>query len=284
MLSFEPNALLERPLANLLRVLENKVLTGGCPLCERCDAECERQARKLLTPYAKAWAARLQAEGPAPLLAGLIDHTLLKPAATPAQVETLCAEAREYHFCSVCVNPRFVPLCVRLLQGSGVHIGTVVGFPLGATSTYAKVEEAGQAVRDGAREVDMVLAIGELKAGNDRIVQEEIARVAEVCHAGGAILKVIIETALLDDAEKVRACQACVDARADFVKTSTGFAQAGANIYDVVLMRYTVGNKFGVKAAGGIRTLADTLEMLVAGADRIGASAGVAILTEVNDV
>jgi deoxyribose-phosphate aldolase len=284
MLSFEPNALLERPLADLLRVLENKAITGGCPLCEQCNAKCEQRVRELLTPRAEAWSARFRTEDPAILLAGVIDHTLLKPAATPAQVEALCAEARAHRFCSVCVNPRFVPLCMRLLQGSGVLTCTVVGFPLGATSTYAKVEETRQAVRDGAREVDMVLAIGELKAGNDRVVQEEIARIAEVCHAGGAILKVIIETALLNDAEKVRACQASVEARADFVKTSTGFAQAGANPYDVLLMRYTVGKDIGVKAAGGIRTLADTLEMLVAGASRIGASAGVAILTEVNDV
>jgi deoxyribose-phosphate aldolase len=280
MLSLEPNALLQRPLADLLRVLEHKVPAGGCPLCEACDGECERRVRELLTARAEAWAARFREQDPAVLLAGLIDHTLLKPEATPAQVEVLCREAREHHFFSVCVNPRFVPLCVRQLQASGVLTCTVVGFPLGATSTYAKAEEARQAVRDGAREVDMVLAIGELKAGNDRVVQEEIARVVEVSHAGGAIVKVIIETALLDDAEKVRACRASVAARADFVKTSTGFAKTGATLYDVLVMRHTVGEEVGVKAAGGIRTLADTLAMLVAGANRIGASAGVGILGE----
>jgi deoxyribose-phosphate aldolase len=169
---------------------------------------------------------------------------------------------------------------VRLLQGSGVLTCTVAGFPLGATSTGAKVEEARQAVREGAREVDMVLAIGELKAGNDGVVQDEIARVVEVSHAGGAQVKVIIETALLEDGEKVRACRASAAARADFVKTSTGFAKAGATAYDVLLMRHTVGGSVGVKAAGGIRTLADALQMLVAGANRLGASAGAAILGE----
>lgn len=280
MLSPEANALLERPLADILRVLENKAFNGGCPLCESCDGRCAARARELLTPRATEWATRFAQGSPAALLAGVIDHTLLKPEAMPAQVEALCAEAREHRFCSVCVNPRFVSLCVRLLQGSGVLTCTVAGFPLGATSTTAKVEETRQAVRDGAREVDMVLSVGELRAGNDRAVQDEIAHVAEVCHAGGAILKVIIETALLDDAEKVRACRASVAARADFVKTSTGFAKAGATLYDVLVMRHTVGEGVGVKAAGGIRTLDDALAMLVAGANRIGASVGVGILSE----
>lgn len=280
MVSLEPRALLARPLSDLLRVLEDKSRTGGCPLCSACDGRCDARARELLTPRAEAWAARFRAEDPTTLLASMIDHTLLKPEAAPAQVEALCREAREHRFFSVCVNPRFVPLCRRLLQGSGVLTCTVAGFPLGATSAHAKVEEARQAVRDGAREVDVVLAIGELKARNDRVVQDEIARVAEVSHAGGAIVKVIIETALLDDAEKVRACRVSVAARADFVKTSTGFARTGATLYDVLLMRQTVGEGVGVKAAGGIRTLADALEMLVAGANRIGASAGVGILSE----
>ncbi len=284
MLSLGPNALLEAALADLRPVLDAKAQAGGCPLCERCDGGCEARARELLAPRAQAWAARLAQGHPAALLAGLIDHTLLKPEATPAQVETLCGEAREHSFCSICVNPRFVPLGVRLLQGSGVLTCTVAGFPLGATSTYAKAQEARRAVRQGAREVDMVLAIGELKAGNDRTVQAEIARVVRACHAGGAIVKVIIETALLDDAEKVRACRASVAAGAEFVKTSTGFAKAGATVYDVLLMRHTVGEGVGVKAAGGIRTLADALKMLVAGANRLGASAGVALLNELRDV
>ena len=179
------------------------------------------------------------------------------------------------------MNPRHVPLCARLLQGSGVLVCTVAGFPLGATSTYAKVEETRQALRDGAKEVDMVLSIGDLKAGDADAVQEEIARLAEVCHAADARLKVILEMALLDDAEKVRACELAVAAGADFVKTSTGFASGGATVYDVLLMRHIVGEKAGVKAAGGIRTAGDALKMLVAGANRLGASAGVRLVEEV---
>jgi deoxyribose-phosphate aldolase len=280
MVPLDAPSLLELTLADLLPVLTTKAKAGGCPLCARCDSGCEARARELLTPRAEAWAARFAQSDPAALLAGLIDHTILKPEATPAQVEALCREAREHHFASVCVNARFVPLCVRQLQGSGVLTCAVAGFPLGATSATAKIEETRQAVRDGAREMDVVLAIGEIKAGNDRVVQEEIARVAEVSHASGAILKVIVETALLEDAEKVRACQASVAAGAEFVKTSTGFAKSGATVYDVLLMRHTVGERVGVKAAGGIRTLADALKMLVAGASRLGASAGVALLAE----
>lgn len=280
MLSLEATALLEATLADLLPVLAAKSQAGGCPLCERCTGACEDRARALLAPRAAGWAARFAREDPGVLLAGLIDHTLLKPEATPAQVTTLCREAGEHRFCSVCVNPRFVPLCARLLQDSGVLVCTVAGFPLGATSTYAKVQEARWAVRQGAHEVDMVLAVGELKAGNDRAVRQEIARMSKAGRAGGAILKVIIETALLDDEEKVRACRASVAAGAEFVKTSTGFAKAGATVYDVLLMRHTVGEEVGVKAAGGIRTLADALKMLVAGANRLGASAGVQLLGE----
>lgn len=282
MLSLEPNALLELTLPDLLSVLSAKAQAGGCPLCERCDGGCEARARELLAPRADAWAARFREHDPAALLAGLIDHTLLKPEATPAQVEALCQEAREHCFASVCVNPRYVPLCAQALQGSDVLVCTVAGFPLGATSTAAKVEESRQAVRDGAQEVDMVLAIGELKAGNDPVVQEEIAHVVAVCHASRVLVKVIIETVLLDDAEKVRACRAVVAAGAEFVKTSSGFAKAGATVYDVLLLRHTVREDAGVKAAGGIRTLADALKMLVAGASRIGASAGVAILGEMH--
>ncbi|MGC8960292.1 MAG: deoxyribose-phosphate aldolase [Chloroflexia bacterium] len=215
-------------------------------------------------------------------MAGRIDHTLLKPEATPAQIEALCREALQYRFFSVCVNPRYVPLCAQVLRGSDILVCTVAGFPLGATSTYAKVEETRQALRDGAGEVDMVLAIGDLKAGEEDRVREEIARLAEVCHAAGARLKVILETALLNDAEKVRACELAVAAGADFVKTSTGFAPGGATVYDVCLMRHTVGEAVGVKAAGGIRTADDALRMLVAGAGRLGASAGVRLVEEVH--
>ncbi len=283
-MNLEARQLLDLTLADLLPTLEEKARAGGCPLCPSCNGRCAERARELLSPQAGYWAARLRGEGPAEVLAGLIDHTLLKPEATPAQIETLCGEALRHRFFSVCVNPRYVPLCAQLLQGSRVLICTVAGFPLGATSTYAKVEETRQAVQDGAREVDMVLSIGDLKAGNEDVVQEEIARLAEVCHAAGVRLKVILETALLDDVEKVRACELAMAAGADFVKTSTGFASGGATVYDVLLMRRTVGQRAGVKAAGGIRTAGDALKMLVAGADRLGASAGVRLVEEVDSI
>jgi deoxyribose-phosphate aldolase len=213
-------------------------------------------------------------------IAGLIDHTLLKPEATPAQVETLCAEAARFRFASVCVNPGFVPLCARLLKGSPVAVCTVIGFPLGATTTKAKVFEAAQAAANGARELDMVIPIGRLKAGELREVAEDIAAVVEAGHAAGALVKVIIETSLLSDEEKVAACLLAARAGADFVKTSTGFAGGGATAADVALMRRTVGPEVGVKASGGVRTLADAQAMVAAGADRIGASAGVAIVRE----
>lgn len=274
------DALLEMALSDLLPVLEEKARAGGCPLCTGCDGSCQARARQLLAPRSRDWAARFAEGDPAALLAGVIDHTLLKPEATPAQVETLCQEACRHRFVAVCVNPRYVPLCVRALEGSGVLVCAVVGFPLGATTSAAKAEEARQAVASGAGEVDMVLAIGDLKAGDERTVQRDIVQVVRTCHAGGARCKVIIETALLTDAEKVRACRIAAAAGADFVKTSTGFAKGGATVYDVLLMRYTVGEEVGVKAAGGIRTLADALKMLVAGANRIGASAGVQLVGE----
>ncbi len=211
-------------------------------------------------------------------LAGLIDHTLLKPEATPAQVEALCDEAVRYRFASVCVNPGFVPLCARLLAGTPVAVCTVIGFPLGATTTKTKVFEAAQAAGNGAAELDMVIAIGRLKAGELREVAEDIGAVAETSHAAGALLKVIIETALLSDEEKVAACLLAARAGADFVKTSTGFAGGGATAADVALMRRVVGPELGVKASGGVRTLADAEAMVAAGADRIGASAGVTIV------
>lgn len=213
-------------------------------------------------------------------IAGYIDHTLLKPEATPAQIERLCQEAAQYRFASVCVNPTFVPLCVRLLHGTPVAVCTVIGFPLGATTTKTKIFEATQAVGNGAREVDMVLPIGRLKAGEYGEVADDIRQVAEAAHAGGALLKVIIETSLLTDAEKVAACLLSARAGADFVKTSTGFSGGGATVEDVALMRRVVGPEVGVKASGGVRSLADARAMIAAGATRIGASAGVAIVRE----
>ncbi|RLC63897.1 MAG: deoxyribose-phosphate aldolase [Chloroflexota bacterium] len=216
-------------------------------------------------------------------IARFIDHTLLKPEATPAQIERLCDEARRYGFAAVCVNPVYVRLAAERLQGAEVAVCSVVGFPLGATTTAAKVYEARQALADGASELDMVIHVGALKAGDYERVQEDIAAVADVCHKGGALLKIIIETALLDDAEKVTACRLAQAAGADFVKTSTGFAGGGATAEDVRLMRQTVGPRMGVKAAGGIRSYADALAMIEAGANRIGASAGVRIVEQAPD-
>jgi deoxyribose-phosphate aldolase len=213
-------------------------------------------------------------------IASYIDHTLLKPDSTHGQIEQLCTEARRFRFASVCINPTWIQLCADLLVDSGVLICTVVGFPLGATLTDVKAFEAQQAIRLGASEVDMVINIGALKSGEDDAVRDDIRAVAQVCHAGDALLKVIIETALLNENEKVRACQLAKEAGADFVKTSTGFGPGGATADDVALMRRTVGPDLGVKAAGGIRNLADARRMIEAGATRIGASAGVQILTE----
>ena len=213
-------------------------------------------------------------------LAHMIDHTLLKPDASHDEIAQLCYEARKHKFASVCVNPTNVRLCAELLKGSDVPVCTVVGFPLGATPTDVKVFETQQAVREGASEVDMVINIGGLKSRDYEGVERDIASVARACHAGNALLKVIIEAALLTDEEKVVACQLAKVAGADFVKTSTGFGPGGATAEDVALMRRVVGPSLGVKAAGGIRTYADAQKMIAAGASRIGASASVKILQE----
>jgi deoxyribose-phosphate aldolase len=213
-------------------------------------------------------------------LAPTIDHTLLKPDATQDQIAQLCFEARKHGFASVCVNPAQVKLCADLLKDSGIPVCTVVGFPLGATSTDVKVFEAQQAIREGASELDMVINVGALKSRDYELVERDIASLARACHAGNAILKVIIEAALLTDEEKVAACQLAKVAGADFVKTSTGFGPGGATAEDVALMRRVVGPSMGVKAAGGIRSHADAQKMIAAGASRIGASASVKILQE----
>jgi deoxyribose-phosphate aldolase len=213
-----------------------------------------------------------------PSIARLIDHTLLRPEATRADILQLCREALEHHFASVCVNAYWVPLAASQLAGSDVKVCTVVGFPLGATSTEAKVGETEAALRAGAQEIDMVLNIGALRGDDDRAVEEEIALVAAASHRGGAIVKVILETALLNDDQKIVACKLAQMAGADFVKTSTGFSSSGATVPDVELMRRAVGPEMGVKASGGIRTLEELLKMVTAGANRIGASAGVKIV------
>ncbi len=211
-------------------------------------------------------------------LARYIDHTLLKPDATAGEIDRMCDEAMEYGFASVCINPTWVKRASERLRGSDVKVCTVIGFPLGATPPEIKAMEARRALRDGAREVDMVINIGALKSGDHDLVETDIAKVVDAAHEGGAIAKVILETALLTDEEKVVASALARKARADFVKTSTGFGGGGATVYDVALMRETVGPKMGVKASGGVRTLEDAEDMIAAGATRIGASAGVQIV------
>jgi len=211
-------------------------------------------------------------------IAALIDHTLLKPEATAADIRKVCAEARHYSFASVCVNPYWVRLVAGELAGSPVKVCSVVGFPLGASVTEIKVAETAAAIRDGANEIDMVLNIGELRAGNHDAVRADIKAVVEAAHAGEAIVKVILETALLDDNQKAMGCTLSKLAGAEFVKTSTGFGPHGATVHDVALMRQAVGAEMGVKASGGIRTLEDLKNMAAAGATRIGASASVKII------
>lgn len=213
-------------------------------------------------------------------LARLIDHTILKPEATPSEVESVCAEAVEYKFASVCVNPSYVVLVKEKLRGSSVKVCTVIGFPLGATTTASKVRETEDAISNGAQEVDMVINIGRLKSGDVRYVEEDILAVVDFAHSRSAIAKVIIETCLLTGEEKERVCLIAKKVGADFVKTSTGFSKGGATASDVALMRRVVGPSMGVKASGGIRTYADALLMIEHGATRIGASSGVRIIQD----
>lgn len=213
-------------------------------------------------------------------LAALFEHTLLRPEATRDRVERVCEEARRLGCYAACVNPSWVPLAVEILRESPAKVVTVVGFPLGATFTSVKRAEAGAAIRAGAHEIDMVMNIGALKSGDLERVKSDIRGVAEICHAAGALLKVILENAYLTHEEKVMACQVAQRAGADFVKTSTGFGPSGATEADVRLMRQAVGPKMGVKAAGGIRTLDDARRLLQAGATRLGSSSTVAILDE----
>jgi len=214
-------------------------------------------------------------------LARKIDHALLKPEATPEQIIQLCEEAKKYRFYSVCVNSRYVELAKRQLDGSLVKICSVVGFPLGAMDTEAKAYEARRALLEGADEIDMVIWVGGVKAKFDEEVKRDIQRVVGICRAYGAICKVIIETALLTNEEKERACNLVCEVKTDFVKTSTGFIKdGGATVEDVKLMRGIVGDRAKIKAAGGIRTYKDALAMLEAGADRLGMSASVKMMEE----
>ncbi|NNF53075.1 MAG: deoxyribose-phosphate aldolase [Acidimicrobiales bacterium] len=211
-------------------------------------------------------------------LAKYIDHTALKPETTADDIDQLCQEAEQYQFASVCVNPTWVKRAATKLRGSNVKVCSVIGFPLGASTSEVKALEARRAIRDGAREVDMVINVGALKSGDHQTVLVDIAKVVDSAHEAGAIVKVILETSLLTDAEKVVASSLAKKAKADFVKTSTGFGGGGATVYDVALMRETVGPDMGVKASGGVRTKSDVEDMIAAGATRIGASAGVQIV------
>lgn len=250
-----------------------------CPGCtQRCAQTCATKTKSIVAAGADRISVSDKATKFDPHVAASIDHTILRPDATKADIVKLCAEARKYSFASVCVNPYWVPLVAQELNGSPVKVCTVVGFPLGATTTAVKVAETEGAIRVGAQEIDMVINVGALRSGDYDAVKLDILSVVEASHAGGAIVKVILETALLDDNQKAMACTLAKLAGADFVKTSTGFAASGATVHDITLMRMVVGPKMGVKASGGIRTLEDLQKMAAAGATRIGASASVKII------
>ncbi|NLJ37996.1 MAG: deoxyribose-phosphate aldolase [Candidatus Atribacteria bacterium] len=210
-------------------------------------------------------------------LAPYIDHTLLKPDAKQSQIDQLCQEAIQYHFCSVCIQPYWVSYCAKKLRGTGVKVCTVVGFPLGANDSRSKAYETRQAIEDGAHEIDMVINIGALKSGNIKMVEDDLRAIKRACRQT-TITKAIIETFLLTDDEKVIACQLAKKVGYDFVKTSTGFAGGGATVHDVALMRRIVGPKMGIKAAGGIHNFEEAKAMIAAGATRIGTSSGVKIV------
>ena len=250
-----------------------------CPGCtQRCVQTCARNTKEIIAAGASRVSASEKLTKIDPSIAALIDHTILKADATRADILKVCREARQYNFASVCINPYWVPLVRAELAGSPVKVCTVVGFPLGATSTESKAAEAAIAVRDGAQEVDMVINVGALKSGDQDAVKADIAAVVRAAHAGGAIVKVILETSLLNDTEKAAACVLAKAAGAKFVKTSTGFSTAGATAHDIALMRQAVGPEMGIKASGGIRSLEDLQAMTAAGATRIGASASVKIV------
>ncbi len=266
-------------------IVEGLAATAALPVPARCACHslhyecCPDRLRGVLD--AGATRLGLHATGGAPGgVASMIDHTLLKPDATRKDIETLCGEAAEYKFASVCVNPTWVGLCALLLQGSGVKVCSVVGFPLGATTADTKHFETRRAIFDGAREIDMVINVGALKSGDLRLVERDIESVTVPCRESGVLSKVIIEAALLTDDEKVTACTLAKAAAADYVKTSTGFGPGGATAADVMLMRRVVGEEMGVKAAGGVRDLESLKAMVAAGATRVGASAGVRIVQE----
>ncbi len=281
------------PLDHLVHLITQEVLAAlpagqprdRCSLCDlTCQGHCVREhpeiARQMVAAGASRLSARLGVGDVAADLAATIDHTLLRPDAVEAEVRQLCQEAKQYGFASVCVNPTWVPLAAALLHGARPLVCTVVGFPLGATLPEVKAFETERALLAGACEIDMVINIGALKSLKYDEVHRDIAGVVRIAHAGGALVKVIIETALLTDEEKVEASVLSQAAGADYVKTSTGFASGGATVADVALMRRVVGPQMGIKASGGIRTAADAAAMIQAGATRLGASAGIKIVQE----
>ncbi len=247
---------------------------------EYCPTFCRADVERIVDAGAERIGIVLGETATAHDWASLIDHTLLKPEASVSDIKKLCDEARQFGFASVCVNPGWVKTAAEFLKGSGVPVCTVIGFPLGATLPDVKAYEARRAIFNGAREVDMVINIGALKSGDDCAVEDDIKAVVEAAHENHILCKVIIETALLSDEEKVRACLAAKNAGADFVKTSTGFSKGGATEHDVALMRHTVGKALGVKASGGVKGIDDARAMFEAGATRIGASVGVKIAQE----
>ena len=274
-------------LQRLIEIITEEVMSAQAPRRQqvRCDCHavltdcCPDRLRGVL----EAGATRLgvHAAGGAPDgVAGMIDHTLLKPDATRQDIEKLCREAAEFRFATVCINPTWVAAAARLLRGSHVGVCSVVGFPLGATTPDVKHYETRRAIFDGATEIDMVINVGALKSGDLRTVECDISSVVAPCREAGVVSKVIIEAALLEDQEKVTACVLTKAAGADFVKTSTGFGPGGATAADVALMRRVVGSEMGVKAAGGVRDLQGLKTMVAAGATRVGASAGVKIVQE----
>jgi deoxyribose-phosphate aldolase len=274
-------------LQRLIEIVTEEVLSASAarplPSRCRCHAVVSDCCPDRLQPVVDAGATRLgvHAAGGAPAgVAGMIDHTLLKPDASRGDIEKLCREAAEFHFATVCVNPTWVALCARLLRGTGVGVCTVVGFPLGATTADVKQYETRRVIFDGASEVDMVINVGALKSGDLRTVERDIEAVVDACRSCGVLSKVILETALLTDDEKITGSTLSKAAGADFVKTSTGFASGGATPADVALMRRIVGAEMGVKAAGGVRDLDGLKAMVAAGATRVGASAGVKIVQE----
>jgi deoxyribose-phosphate aldolase len=249
-----------------------------------CPTFCRADVERIVDAGAERIGIVLGSTATAHDWASLIDHTLLKPEATESDIRKLCEEAVQFGFASVCVNPAWVKRAAEFLKGSSVPVCTVIGFPLGATLPDVKAFEARRSIFNGAREVDMVINIGALKSGDDCLVEDDIKAVVEAAHENGILCKVIIETALLTDEEKVRACLASKNAGADFVKTSTGFAKGGATAADVALMRRTVGKGLGVKASGGVKGIEDARAMFEAGATRIGASVGVKIAQEASGV